>query len=383
MSMLTAFLLGAACVGVLVPGLVRLAPALGLLDKPDVRKLHVGLVPLVGGLAMFLAFLLVTAMSGSAPALHRAFYLGALMMLTIGVVDDRRPLPSVPRFLLQGLTLWLVVHYTGNVLADVGMLVSPTVLELGPWAVPFTVFGFLGVVNAVNLVDGADGLAGGVAFTALLSFLAVLLLMNGAAGHASLRVAMAGLAGAVAGFLAFNLRTPWRRRAAIFMGDGGSLFLGFVLGWFAIYLCSPLAGPDHLAPVSAVWILIVPLIDTVSCMLRRALSLRSPMSADRQHLHHLLQAWGLSPAQTVALMIALNGLGGAVGVAVWWYQVPEYWAFAATLALLALYMAVAAVSWRRILGRAALPAASGAAPATVPGTPPQGAAGFSAGRAAR
>ena len=88
-----------------------------------------------------------------------------------------------------------------------------------------------------------------------------------------------------------------------------------------------------LAPVSAVWVLIVPLIDTVSCMLRRALSLRSPMSADGQHLHHLLQAWGLSPAQTVALMIALNGLGGAVGVAVWWYQVPEYWAFAAALGL--------------------------------------------------
>lgn len=348
------FILGMAWVGVLIPLLMRVAPRLGLLDKPDARKQHVGLVPLVGGLGMYPAFLLAAAMCGAQPALPKPFYLGALMMLAIGVFDDRRPLPSVPRFLLQGLTLWLVVEYTGNVLADVGMLVSPQVLELGRWAVPFTVFGFLGVVNAVNLVDGADGLAGGVAFTALLSFLAVLVLMDGSAGnaaHAQLRVAMTGLVGAVGGFLLFNLRTPWRKRAAVFMGDGGSLFLGFVLGWFAIYLCSPLAGQDHLAPVSAVWILIVPLVDTVSCMIRRVVSGRSPMSADRQHLHHLLQAWGLSPAQTVGLIIVLNALGGVVGVAVWRYQVPQYWAFAAALALLGVYMAVAMASWRRISGR--------------------------------
>ena len=334
--------------------LIPLAVRIGLVDKPDARKRHQGLVPLAGGVSMFLAYALVALMTGTWNALPKEFHLGALMLLTIGVLDDRWPLPSIPRFVLQALTLWMVVDYTGNVLTNVGMLVSPAVLELGPYAVAFTVFGYLGVVNSVNLIDGADGLAGGVAFTALVSFLVVLFLIDPSPTNTQfvrLRVELTGLIGAVAGFLCFNLRGPWRKRASMFMGDAGSLFLGFVLGWFAIFVCGPLAGPNHLPAVYALWILIVPLIDTVSCMIRRILSGKSPMAADRQHLHHLLQAWGLSPSVTVAAIIGLNAAGGAIAVVAWQNQVPDYWMFAALLLVTAVYMVVAMTSWRHFRRR--------------------------------
>ena len=122
------------------------------------------------------------------------------------------------------------------------------------------------------------------------------------------------LIGAIGGFLLYNLRTPWRARASVFLGDAGSLFLGFVLAWFAIFACSQL-GERSLSPVSALWMLIVPLFDTVGCIVRRKLQGRSPMKSDRRHLHHLLQRCGLTAGQTVAILITINAAGGAIGAA--------------------------------------------------------------------
>lgn len=130
------------------------------------------------------------------------------------------------------------------------------------------------------------------------------------------------LSAAIAAFLIFNLRHPWRRHADVFLGDAGSLFLGFVLVWFAVYITQ--TKPRDFYPISAVWILAVPIMDTVYVMLRRMVRGLSPFSADRRHIHHTLMYIGLGDAQTSWLLLAVSVLFGAIGFFGWFYGVPEY-----------------------------------------------------------
>jgi UDP-GlcNAc:undecaprenyl-phosphate GlcNAc-1-phosphate transferase len=322
-----------------------------LLDHPNQRKVHKGSVPLVGGLAMTITFALGAVLLGYGHALPWGFFVAAAVLVALGLHDDRRPLPAIPRFAVQTLAISASLYASDLYLHELGNLFGFGLVTLGVWAVPFTVFGILGVTNAVNLSDGADGLAGGLAFTALFWFgivYAVAAKEGGLpAGVPDLLPALLALAGAVCGFLAFNLRAPWRERAAVFMGDGGSLFLGFVLGWFAV-VCVVGLGPKGLKPVSALWILIVPLFDTVSCMVRRVLQGRSPMSADRRHVHHLLRKMGLPVVGAVPVLLAANMLGGFVGVTGWRLGWPDHWMFWSYAALFVAYTVFALSSWRVI-----------------------------------
>lgn len=344
-----ALLVSFALVIVLVPILRALAPRLGLIDEPTARKRHLGAIPLVGGIAIFFAFsatLLIFGLGDKAPV---AFYAGAALVLILGLADDRRPLRSGRRFVLQAVILLAALVAGGNVLTNLGELVGPGSIGLGVLAIPFTVFGVLGVVNAMNLADGLDGLAGGLALTSLAAF--ALYFADGSTS----RLILLALMGAVAGFLVFNFRTPWRARASIFLGDAGSLMLGFVLGWFAVLACASNgsdAAMKPLSPVSALWILIVPLFDTLGCIARRKLHGRSPMKSDRQHLHHLLQRAGLTVGQTTAVLVLTNAAGAAIGLAAWRYQVPDYLMFAAVVALFCVYLAVLLRAWRFIDRRA-------------------------------
>jgi hypothetical protein len=156
-----------------------------------------------------------------------------------------------------------------------------------------------------------------------------------------------------------------------FHGRRGSLFLGFVLGWFAIWAASQMGAHD-LPPVAALWILVVPLFDTVACMLRRLLQGGSPMTPDRQHARHMLQTMGLSHGQSVAVLIALNAIGGLIGVAGWRLGVPDYWMFASLAVLFVAHLSMVLKTWgfapaRRIGGSAG--EASGTSAGTPTGSP--------------
>jgi UDP-GlcNAc:undecaprenyl-phosphate GlcNAc-1-phosphate transferase len=136
------------------------------------------------------------------------------------------------------------------------------------------------------------------------------------------------LCGAIAGFLLFNLRLPWQSHARVFLGDAGSLMIGFALGWFAIDLTQ---GPGRtLAPIAALWVLLLPLADCVSLMARRLRAGRSPFDADRHHIHHYLLARGFTHNQALALLVALSFLFGAIGFAAWRLRLPDaalFWPF--------------------------------------------------------
>jgi UDP-GlcNAc:undecaprenyl-phosphate GlcNAc-1-phosphate transferase len=156
--------------------------------------------------------------------------------------------------------------------------------------------------------------------------------MQGQAGPAWISLI---LCGALCGYLAVNLRLPGRARASVFMGDAGSMMLGFALTWFSVELSQQ--GNDPLLPMAAVWIMAVPLIDMAHVMLSRALRGQSMVEADRNHLHHVLARMGLSPNQIVALQAGVGLICGAVGVLSWRLRVPEYLLFYLFLAVLGLY----------------------------------------------
>ena len=303
--------------------LIRMAPVLGLLDVPGGRKSHTAAIPLVGGLAIFMSLLLTAYVTGLSPAI--AFFLIALsMVIAIGFWDDVREIPPRVKFVIQILASAIMIWGAGVELRSVGDLLGWKPIGLWIFVVPMTVFAIVGVVNAVNMLDGVDGLAGSIALVAFAWFAAVaavsgLLVQFGTAVI---------FCGAIAGFLLFNLRFPWQPHARAFLGDAGSLMMGFALGWLAIDLTQ---GNDRLfPPIAAIWIVLLPLADCVSLMTRRIAARTSPFKADRHHIHHYLQARGFTHGQSLAVLVGLSACFGAFGFFGWRLGLPEpalFWPF--------------------------------------------------------
>jgi len=312
------FLIGLAATALLIPALARMAPKLGLLDHPGGRKDHGIAVPLVGGLAMGAVFLACFGIFRVSGEVSLWFGAAAGIMLLCGALDDHRELGSLPKFGFQIVAAWLIAQFGGATLLHLGDLVSADRLDLGAAAIPFTVFAVVGVMNAVNMADGIDGLAGGLALVAVAWFGAAARY----AGADSVFWVACLLAGQLIGFLAFNAPLPRRPRARVFMGDAGSYFLGLVLAWLAIRLS--MEERAAIAPITAVWILGIPLADAVALMMRRLLRGRSPFRPDSEHLHHLLQLCGLSRTMTVAVMLSISIVMGAVGLAAERANVPDF-----------------------------------------------------------
>ena len=299
------------------------AVKVGLVDVPNERKNHQAPTPLVGGIAVFGGFVLGFLLCGGGPVPLSprevySFFGAGFLLVGIGLVDDFLELSAAFRFMAQVLAALLMIFGAGVLLNDVGsMTVSGAVIKLGPLAIPFTIFAALGVINAFNMCDGVDGLSGSLALTSL-SGLLVAAYMWGSPEDAWLLLT---LGTAIAGFLVFNRRLPGRMRASIFMGDAGSMFLGFVLAWYAISLSQGEA--RTLPPSAALWFLMLPIFDAVAMMLRRILKRRSPFAADREHLHHIFLLAGYSVNETVAIMTGLATAGVFVGLASVYFQLPE------------------------------------------------------------
>ncbi len=285
------------------------------LDQPDARKAHCSAVPAVGGLAWILAFFAGMALSGLLFQLPWLM-LGVGIICILGAVDDRIPLPSVLRLLVQALAV-VIAFWHSAPLENFGELFWPgQVVHVAYLAWPITVFASVGVINATNMIDGMDGLLGLI----LLLTLSLLLAFFQSFGQTNMAF-LCGLAvAALIPFLCLNVRTPWLREAKVFFGDAGSMSTGLLIAWL---LVNASQSPLHtFAPASALFWLAVPLIDTVSLMLRRLQSGNSPFKPDQQHLHHLLQRVGFSVSQTLALILFLVILLHCLGAAFHVFDVP-------------------------------------------------------------
>ncbi len=313
----------------LVAGLLlaRVAPTLGLVDHPGGRKDHVGVTPLVGGLAIFAALVVSAAMGD----VHWIVVLAAAWVIVAGVADDRFEIPALPRFILQGLAALTMAYGAAVVLAGVGNLVGLGPISFGPLSIVMTVFCVVGVINAVNMIDGVDGLSGSIATTAFGAYAFVASESNLYPQTKTLLTLLAG----TLGFLMLNMRLPWNPKARIFMGDTGSMLTGFMIAWFAIDLT--MGAGRTFAPINALWVVMIPLCDCVSLMIRRRRAGRKMTEPDSQHLHHYLKSRGMGIAQTQWLITGLNAGFAVAAVAAWKLEVPEPVMFALFVAFFAAY----------------------------------------------
>ena len=328
---LKAFFVSFSLAWLAVRALDPLARRIGLLDHPRGRKDHALPTPVTGGVAVMLGVF------GTLPLLMPlsnamiGFCLGAGLLLVVGVLDDLHDLPWLPRIAAQCTAALILVH-VGGVRADhVGPLIGSTSIGLGSFSVPFTVFITVGIINAVNMADGADGLAGSLTLVALVMLAAASLV----AGNQHLFAHIVPLIGAVAGFLMLNMRHPWQPRARAFLGNSGSAIIGFTLAWLAIHVSH---SPGH--PVSSIlgpWLLAPPLIDCIVLITRRLREGRSPFSADRGHMHHLLLDAGFPPSQVALGLAGLSLLLGSLASCALYLGVPPSLLVFAFLGLIGAY----------------------------------------------
>jgi len=277
-----------------------------LLDRPSERKHHVGSVTLVGGVGLFITFAVAAFLFGSW-SVFGALSIAAFWLVLVGLIDDAVELGSGVRFAVQICAVLLVVFFGDIRIESIGRILGPHEMLLGSFAVGFTVLCTLGVINAINMVDGLDGLSSGIAVMTLIALVAVAI----GAAEPELLILIVSLIGALIAFFVFNMGFLGQKRK-IFMGDAGSTFIGFVLAWLFITLSQN--GQQPLSPVVAGWLFGLPLIDSISVMVRRAMNGESPFRADRNHLHHQLQAAGYSARSTLAIMLSIHGVLLVIGV---------------------------------------------------------------------
>lgn len=305
---LTAFMI----VAILVPASLPLTQRLGLHDLPGGRKQHDAPTSYVGGLFILLAvaasFLLFDRQSSMVAT---TFLVCSSLLMLVGLADDRFGLNWKTRIVAQATVTLIMIFIAGVQAENLGDVFGVADLRLGWLAIPFTIFIVVGVINALNMIDGSDGLAGGQALASLVLLSAFAFY----AGNLDMVARLLTVAAAVTGFLVWNLRFPWQPRARIFLGNAGSMVLGFVIAWAAVRLTQNYQHP--VSPVLGPWTIAIPLIDCVALMFRRMRQGRSPFQADRNHLHHLLLDAGFTPISIAWGMMAVSlVLGLAAGVAV-------------------------------------------------------------------
>lgn len=307
LSVLAAFFLSGIISFLLTPPVKKLAYRIGAIDIPkDGRRMHKRPTPRLGGLAIFGGFLIAAVLTGQLTPQRLWILAGAVVIVVLGIFDDRNALSAKFKFVIQILAAALPVIF-GDL--RIAMFTNPFLFSdslywnLGTLSIPITILWIVAITNAVNLIDGLDGLAVGVSSIASMTMLAVALFI----GETEIAVILAALAGACVGFMPYNLNP-----ASIFMGDTGSTFLGYMLatlsiqGLFKVYALISFAVPFL--------ILGLPIFDTAFAILRRVLSGRSPLSPDRGHVHHRLIDMGFNQKQAVAILYVISVVLGLIAV---------------------------------------------------------------------
>lgn len=287
-----------------VPGLRKWAFDTGTLDLSDERKVHKGMMPRLGGVAIFLAFFFSLLVFVDPSPVVRGILAGALVLFVTGLIDDLAGLSPKRKFVGEIIGTAVTIAISGLHISHLGNLFGTGDIILPIWlAIPFTVFAVVGVINAINLIDGLDGLSGGLSVIALSSFL----LLGALYGNNEVTVLCAALIGAILGFLKYNSYP-----ARIFMGDVGSLVVGFILAFMAIHLTQGTAA--KVPAIVPVLILGLPIIDTVWVMVTRMLRGLSPFSPDKTHVHHKFLDIGFKHNTSVVIIYSISMFWAVVAI---------------------------------------------------------------------
>lgn len=300
-----AFLIALAVAYMVTPFVIKLANRVGAIDVPkDNRRVHKMPIPRLGGIAIFIGFMASVLVTFRLDTRLMGVLAGAAIIVTMGYFDDIKPLSAKLKLLIQLIAAGIVV-YCG---VKVDFITNPLAfmfqganhyIKLGSWSYPLTIVWIVGITNAINLIDGLDGLAAGISTISAVTLSAVAIFLN----QDYIAVMAITLAGATIGFLPYNFNP-----AKIFMGDTGSLFLGYMLSVISIMgVLKSAAALSILVPIFAIGL---PIFDTFMAIIRRSLSGRSFMEADKGHLHHKLLDRGLSQKQAVLTLYSISAVLG-------------------------------------------------------------------------
>ncbi|MHC0046078.1 UDP-N-acetylglucosamine--undecaprenyl-phosphate N-acetylglucosaminephosphotransferase [Vibrio campbellii] len=318
----------------------KAARTVGLVDKPNERKLHEGAVPLIGGISI--CIVLVQFLTFKPEVIEYSWlYVCSIVVLTfIGAIDDKVDLSFKIRMGIQAALSLIMIHVAGIELHSLGNMFGFGEISLGWSGVVITVLAVIGAINAFNMVDGIDGLLGGLSIVTF-GALAYLLQFDSQHGLAYLCVVIIV---AMLPYIFMNLGILGRERK-VFMGDAGSMMIGFTVIWLLLGVSQAESKP-LMRPVTALWLIAVPLMDMAAIMIRRVRRGDSPFKPDREHLHHIFQRMGLSSKQTLVAICGIATLYAAFGIYGEMAGISEAIMFYTFIGCFIVYSIILAYIWR-------------------------------------
>ena len=319
----------------------KVAKQVGLVDKPNARKLHDGAVPLVGGISICLVLAQYLTFKPDTIE-HSWLYLLCICTLTLlGAIDDKIDLSFKIRMGIQALLSIIMMKLAGIELHSLGNMFGMGEISLGWIGNILTIFAVIGAINAFNMVDGIDGLLGGLSIVTL-GALAYLLQVDSQHGAAYLCIVIIV---AMLPYIFMNLGILGRERK-VFMGDAGSMMIGFTVIWLLLGVSQTGPAEPLMRPVTALWLIALPLMDMAAIMIRRVRRGDSPFKPDREHLHHIFQRLGLGPRQTLGAICTIALAFASFGIYGETTDVPEVVMFGLFIACFFGYAVLLAYIWR-------------------------------------
>lgn len=312
----------------LVPGVGKLAIKIGAVDKPNARKVHTRIMPRMGGLAIYVSFFVVLLLSHSMTKELLGLFLGGTVLVIVGIIDDMKDIPAKVKLCGQIVAACIVVAFGVRVNFMTNIFHGDTFF-LSVFSIPVTIIWIVAIINAVNLIDGLDGLAAGISIIAATTM--------AVAGYASGQTEMASMAmiliGATLGFLRYNFHP-----AKIFMGDTGSMFLGYNLAVFAVLGVAK--SFTMLSLVTPILVLAIPILDTLFAIIRRKMNHKPIFKPDKHHLHHCLLNYGFSHRNTVLIIYAVSTVLALCGLIMTYLNSTQGILLLAVLSVVIIYGAI-------------------------------------------
>lgn len=340
-ALLVAFSVSVLTIKVLLP----LAPHIGLVDVPNERKNHDGAIPLIGGISIYTGVLIASTLFVEQSQIINLYFISSALLVFIGTMDDIYDLNVAPRMIFQGIVATVMVFGAGIYIHDLGNLLSFGNVDIGSYGMIFTMLACITAINAFNMIDGIDGLAGSMSIITILS-VAILTLVNSNSSDILLPLI---LVVAIIPYLFYNVSTRNPRGKKIFMGDAGSMFMGLTAIWLLTLGSQNTVHSEAVfRPVTALWIIAIPLMDMFAIMIRRIRKGISPFKADNGHLHHICMRLGLSSRQALWVISALSTGLALVGIIGEYYVVPEWVMVAAFVAVFIAYSFALQHAWKFI-----------------------------------
>lgn len=315
-----------------------------LVDRPGGRKQHDGLIPLVGGIAIYISVFLTSLLFLEQPIFIRLFLLAGGLIVFLGMVDDRYDLSPRSRLVGQVLICSIFVYGLDVRIESFGNILGLGELKAGVLSYPLTILSLMGAMNAFNFLDGMDGLVGSVAMVSFVGLVALF----GANGDTNFQFLSMAFVGATGAFLIFNIwgRPSRRNLKKVFMGDSGSMFLGLSLGVLLVY--GSQGERAAFSPITSLWLVLLPMTDMFTIMYRRVKRGKSPMAPDRTHIHHMLLRAGFKKYQTLHIVVLFQLAFVSLGIFVMNQGYSELASFSLVLMFVAVYQLAMMRSWRII-----------------------------------